>query len=119
MLTKELKIIDQAPIPQDSDLKFTVNMISPKLGISGEGFGGGLFIDKWPQTRNFRVGVDKDGKVFAQWHGSDEAEVQVESLGRDGKLNWVCKDVQASIELSLRWQVKIPSNVKTDVQLYT
>ncbi|KAK7043123.1 hypothetical protein VNI00_008477 [Paramarasmius palmivorus] len=57
-----------------------------------------------------RVG---DG-VTAQWDGADEASVDVEALGRNGKINWLC-DVPAGekMNLTLQWEVSMP--VKTQV----
>ena len=52
--------------------------------------------------------------VVAQWHGADEAGVEVEalSMGKDGKLNWVCAiPAQETIGLVLQWEVVAP--VKT------
>jgi hypothetical protein len=52
--------------------------------------------------------------VLAQWDGIDEAGTDVESLGKDGKFNWVCEVApQQKIKLQLQWEVTAP--IKLDI----
>ena len=107
-------------------------MVSPKLGTSGEGFNGGIVLDTNHNRRaglvegeakalpkNLSVNVMKG--IIAQWHGAEEAKVtgDVESLGGDGKFEWVCSDgidAEEKIKLLLQWKVSVPASVKkTDV----
>ena len=111
---KNLKIIDQVPVSEDS--KITVKLVRPALRLPWEGF-------SWGSISTANGGKPKElpplalnvaSGVVAQWHGADEAGVELEALGKDGKLNWVC-DVQAQeiIGLVLQWEVVTP--VKTTI----
>ena len=96
---ENLKIIDQIPVSEDS--KITVKLIRPALDVPGKGLGS-------IGTGESRVlpPVSVAPGVVAQWHGADEEGVEVEALGRDGKLNWVCAvPAQEKIGLVLQWEV--------------
>jgi Domain of unknown function (DUF4139) len=94
---ENLKIIDQTPVSEDSDI--TVKLVSPALKLPGE-----------VGISPLKVALG----VIAQWHGADEVEGEVEALGRDGKLDWVCAvPAQEKIGLVLQWEVTAP--VKTAI----
>ena len=117
-------------------------MVDPDLGMSGKGLCGGKIAD----TRGYRIASgsgpkaleafkteprsfksvrtlfktvsipSKTLKVIAQWHGTDD-NVEVEALGKDGKLEWVCNNVRNEdrIDLVLRWKAMLPANVNIEM----
>ena len=102
---ENLKIIDQVPVSENSEI--TVKLDRPALRVPGEGFGCGGE-PKVPPPVSVALGV------VGQWHGADEAGVEVEALGKDGKLNWICAvPAQEKIGLVLQWEVVTP--VKTAI----
>ena len=119
---ENLKIIDQVPVSEDPQI--AVKLVSPALGVlgvPGEGFGWGNSKSSSISSSTANEGGPKvplpvsvaSGGVVAQWHGADEG-VDVEALGKDGKLNWVCAvPAQEKIGLVLQWGVVAP--VKTTI----
>ena len=50
--------------------------------------------------------------IVAQWEGADEPGFDLEALGKDGKLNWVCSiPSQGKVNLSLSWEVVAPARL--------
>ncbi|TFK68831.1 hypothetical protein BDN72DRAFT_797234 [Pluteus cervinus] len=103
-----LKVIDQFPISEDSQI--TVKYVSPPLVL--------------PNPTD--TGMNRDGtvkapspvkagdNVTAQWEGADESGFDLETLGRDGKLHWLCTvPSQGKVNLSLSWEVTAP--LRTDI----
>jgi len=100
---ENVKIIDQAPVSEDSDI--TVKLVSPALGAPGTSFSGRSSTEP-KALPPLRVASG----VIAQWYGADEAGVEVEALGKDGELNWVCAvPAQTKIGLVLQWEVTAPA----------
>ncbi|KAF8877365.1 hypothetical protein BD779DRAFT_1677356 [Infundibulicybe gibba] len=88
---KGLKVVDQIPVSEDSQI--TVKLTNPAL------------------TLPVPPPVSVTGGVSAQWDGADEDDVDRESLGRDGKLNWMCEvPAQEKINLLLSWEVTASAN---------
>nr|GAT46058.1 predicted protein [Mycena chlorophos] len=100
-----LKVVDQIPNSQDAQIE--VKLVNPALTVlDGKStLGGSSGTPRKPQLLSLGNGVS------AQWDGSDEANVDPESLGLEGKLNWVCEvPAQQKINLSLEWEVAAPVN---------
>lgn len=95
----DLKVTDQFPISDDSII--TVKQINPLLAnVLEESRSGEI---KAPEKVKISSGV------FAQWSGADEPDVNVESLGKDGKFDWVCSvPPQGKIDLVLQYEVIAP-----------
>ncbi|KAJ7480628.1 hypothetical protein FB451DRAFT_1556210 [Mycena latifolia] len=98
---ERLKIVDQIPISQNAQIE--VKLVSPALTLPSEAGGstakGGA---KVPQALSVGKGV------VAQWDGVDEPDCEVEALGLDRKVNWICAvPPQGKINLALEWEVTV------------
>ncbi|KAL0946220.1 hypothetical protein HGRIS_012479 [Hohenbuehelia grisea] len=100
---EDLKIVDHIPISEDAQI--TVKLVAPALTTpSNTGTLGGK------GTRPDPVKVSEG--VVAQWDGAEEAEAELTSLGKDGKLNWVCSvPAQGKVNLQLQWEVASPASI--------
>ncbi|KAL0070022.1 hypothetical protein AAF712_002919 [Marasmius tenuissimus] len=128
-----LKIVDHVPVSNNSQV--TVKLLSPALNSSSSSAPSGSTSNrnstmattsrkKAPESSlstaiagSAGVHVKVAEGVFAQWDGADEGkgkhDVDVEALGKNGKLNWLC-DVrpQDKVNLALRWEVSVPVKVQ-------
>ncbi|KAL0070047.1 hypothetical protein AAF712_002944 [Marasmius tenuissimus] len=121
-----LKIVDHIPVSNNSQI--TVKLLAPALNNASSAPSGST------NNRNSTVAAKKKAPesslnatiassvganmkvaegVFAQWDGADEKDVDVEALGKNGKMNWLC-DVrpQDKVNLGLRWEVSAPVKVQ-------
>ncbi|KAJ7100439.1 hypothetical protein C8R44DRAFT_716544 [Mycena epipterygia] len=98
---ERLKIVDQIPTSQNSQIE--VKLVNPALLLPADaGSSSVKGAAKAPQVLNVAKGV------VAQWDGVDEPDCQVESLGLDRKLNWICAvPAQGKLNLSLEWEVTV------------
>jgi len=64
-----------------------------------------------PITPSYSKGQIPVGEgVIAQWDGSDDPTVDVEALGKNGKLNWLCEiPPLGTLNLSLQYEVNTPA----------
>ncbi|CAK5279898.1 unnamed protein product [Mycena citricolor] len=93
-----LKIIDQIPASQDSQIE--VKLVNPALTLANDAK------NTTKATQPQALSVSKN--VVAQWHGVDEPNCDIETLGLDRKLNWICSvPAQSKINLSLDWEVTV------------
>ncbi|KAK1221266.1 hypothetical protein PQX77_015926 [Marasmius sp. AFHP31] len=128
-----LKIVDHVPVSDNSQV--TVKLLSPALNNSSSSSA-----STGTSNRNSTVATSSKKKapesslstaiagsagvnvkvadgVYAQWDGADEGkgknDVDVEALGKNGKMNWLC-DVrpQDKLNLALRWEVSAPAKVQ-------
>lgn len=48
--------------------------------------------------------------VLAQWEGTDDPSVDMEHLGKDGKISWMCNvPAQEKVDITLQWEVSTPA----------
>jgi hypothetical protein len=95
----DLKVTDQLPVSDDSLV--TVKQTRPALGnIHKEATFGEI---KVPEKLKVSTGV------YAQWNGADEPDVNVETLGKEGKFDWICAiPGQSKVDLVLQYEVTAP-----------
>jgi hypothetical protein len=106
-----VKVLDQIPISEDTQI--VVKVFNPpeldpdcsgtmKAGSSSTTAAGSSV----PSGKAAQIKVNG---VVAQWDGADEPGVDQESLGKDGKFNWLC-DLPAhrKVNLALQWEVSTP-----------
>lgn len=98
-IVDDLKVTDQFPVSDDSTI--TVKQVIPAL------------VDVLKASTSGEIQAPEKAKVssgvFAQWNGADEPDVNVESLGKDGKFDWICSiPPQGKIDLFLQYEVIAP-----------
>lgn len=98
-----LKVVDQVPTSQDAQIE--VKLVNPALVLPPAASGDSVKSKTQPpQIQPQSLG----NGVVAQWDGVDEPNCDVDTLGLDRKLNWVCTvPAQAKINLSLEWEVTV------------
>ncbi|PPR01511.1 hypothetical protein CVT24_001881 [Panaeolus cyanescens] len=116
-----LKIIDQFPLSEDSNI--TVKHIDPPLAFpasessSKSSSKGSISASNSTLDLKSIAPVKVSKGVVAQWDGADEVEsgdVPINSIGKEGKLAWMCSiPASSKLGLLLRWEVTTP--VKADV----
>ncbi|KAK0467076.1 uncharacterized protein EV420DRAFT_1507065 [Desarmillaria tabescens] len=104
---ENLKILDQIPVSEDEQIN--VKLVNPALSL--------------PDTHSIRTikgsttnapravpHVQVSEGVVAQWEGSDESGIDVDALGKDGKINWLCTvPPQGKLNLVMQWEVSTPA----------
>lgn len=57
--------------------------------------------------------VTVDDGVYAQWEGADEPDYNLERMGQEGKLEWVCSvPAHGKLDLVLGWEVASSSKAR-------
>ncbi|KAJ7657604.1 hypothetical protein B0H17DRAFT_1097651 [Mycena rosella] len=91
---ERVKIVDQIP----------VKLVNPALKLPSDAGASGATkgAPKDPQVVSVFKGVK------AHWDGADQADCEVETLGLDRKVNWICSvPAQEKINLALEWEVTV------------
>ncbi|KAF8970886.1 hypothetical protein BDZ97DRAFT_1407768 [Flammula alnicola] len=95
----DLVIIDQVPVSADAQI-LSVALKSPELAMPEASATGDIMAPSPAKVEN---------EVTAQWCDSG-TEGDLESLGKDGKMKWVCSVApQKKLNLLLQWEVSSPS----------
>lgn len=111
---ENLKIVDQFPISEDSQI--TVKYASPALVVPNtlETVGTSKAVADGSATLKAPAPVKVAEGVVAQWDGADESGFDLETLGKDGKMYWLCGvPAQGKVNLMLTWEVTAP--IRTDI----
>ncbi|RDB15220.1 Protein F37C4.5 [Hypsizygus marmoreus] len=110
MAIDNVRIVDQIPVSEDAQIQ--VRLINPSL--SSALITGSRDSATASMIEAVRKPVPISKGVTALWDGADEPEVDGETLGRNGKLNWVCSvPPQSKVNLVLQWEVVVPA--RTDI----
>ncbi|PBK99487.1 hypothetical protein ARMGADRAFT_1059619 [Armillaria gallica] len=102
---ENLKILDQIPVSEDEQI--SVKLVSPALSLPADG--SSIKTVKANASRAVPHVQVSEG-VVAQWEGSDESGIDVDALGKDGKINWLCTvPPQGKLNLVMQWEVSTPA----------
>jgi uncharacterized protein (TIGR02231 family) len=109
MKVEDVKLVDQFPVSEDSNIK--VKISAPGLVLPGLDSGtlgvGGSAKEKAPAPVSVGEGI------IAQWDGAGEDGVDVSGLGKEGKFNWICAiPAQEKVNLLQSWEVSASDNVR-------
>ncbi|KAI3613241.1 mucoidy inhibitor a [Moniliophthora roreri] len=115
-----LKIIDQIPVPEHSEIK--VKIVSPALKDPSADV-----LDNAPRASNKQgfhtslseviaatagLNVEVADGIIAVWDGADEPDADLRVLGKNGKMNWLCEvAAKEKLNLILQWEVSVPQNM--------
>lgn len=98
---ENLKVLDNIPLSANTDI--TVKLTQPSLPsppTSGS----------TKSTISSLAPVKVSEGVTAMWDGIDDPDCDVENVGKDGKINWICTvPAQGKVNLALGWEVTCPS----------
>lgn len=101
---EDLKILDQIPVSEDEQIN--VKLVSPALSLPD---GSSIKTVKTNASRAIPHVQVSEG-VVARWEGSDESGIDVDALGKDGKINWLCTvPPQGKLSLVMQWEVSTPA----------
>ncbi|TFK17639.1 hypothetical protein FA15DRAFT_698379 [Coprinopsis marcescibilis] len=111
-----VKVIDHIPVSEDAAI--VVKLISPALQLPTTESGGSVRAGK-SDVSSTVVRIPSPVKVAsgitAKWDdgGEDEENIDVTSLGKNGKINFVCAlPAQGKTNLTLQWEVTAPAKTK-------
>ncbi|KAJ8482075.1 hypothetical protein ONZ45_g15080 [Pleurotus djamor] len=108
---ENLKIVDRVPISEDSQIN--VKLISPTLSSLSASSTGETGTTKNRASKLLSSSSKIDEGVVAQWDGASDESVDPSTLGKDGKLNWICNiPPQGKVDVVLKWEESAPANVQ-------
>ncbi|KAF7306479.1 hypothetical protein MIND_00439200 [Mycena indigotica] len=101
---RRLKIIDQIPTSQDSQIE--VKLVNPPLSLPDNSIRNSVSNSDSEKQETVSLG----NGITAQWDGADDANYDPKTLGLERKLNFVCGvPAQQKINLLLEWEVASPA----------
>ncbi|KAH9484488.1 Protein F37C4.5 [Psilocybe cubensis] len=107
IMIKNLKLIERIPVSEDERIE--VKLLQPALALPTQSS---------KTSSSWQKPIKVSSSVVAQWNGVYEAGVDQESLGKDGKFNWVISvPPHKSVSLTLQYEVSHPKNL--DLTWYT
>ena len=118
--TLKIKVIDQAPISEDSTI--SVKLIQPPLVLPGADGKAAASISGAGGESRLPLPVKISPDVTATWDGADEVslgsvghdDVDIDSLGREGRFCWICAvSPQAKVNVNLQYEIAAP--MKTNI----
>ena len=118
--TLKIKIIDQVPVSEDSTID--VKLVQPPLFTPGAEGKGKATVSSAIGAGGLPGPVTVSSGVTATWDGADEFslgsvaqnEVDMDSLGREGRFCWMCTVApQAKVNVNLQYEISAP--LKTNI----
>jgi len=118
--TLKIKIIDQVPVSEDSTIN--VKLVQPPLVLPGADGKGTINSTTGAGENGLPAPVKISSGVTATWDGADEVslgsvgqnEVDIDSLGREGRFCWICSvPPQAKVNVNLQYEISAP--IKTNI----
>ncbi|KAF8187704.1 hypothetical protein BJ912DRAFT_926564 [Pholiota molesta] len=111
----KIKVIDQAPVSEDSTI--AVKLLQPALLLpDAEGSGSGTFKAASSGEPKALPPLKVSPGIVAAWTGADDETGQdsdFDALGKDGKFSWVCTvPPQSKVGLLLQYEVSAPLRTK-------
>ncbi|KAJ6498227.1 hypothetical protein DFH09DRAFT_945554 [Mycena vulgaris] len=100
-----LRVIDHITASQNAQIE--VRRVAPALALPTDAGASSINLKAPPKSAEAQV-VNVGPGVVAQWDGMDDPGCEVEALGLDRKVNWICAvPAQARINLALEWEVTV------------